>query len=59
MQRANRALRDELRDNDIPLWKLAHEIGVTECTIVRWLREELTGERLERIQAAMKNLIKG
>jgi hypothetical protein len=57
IQEANQELRQKLRVNGIPLWKVAREVGVTECTIVRWFREELSGERLKRVENAVNVLM--
>lgn len=55
----NDALKKTLRVNDIPLWKCALAVGVSEQTLIRWLRVELTGERKERVETAIKALTKG
>lgn len=56
--RANQELRKELRAYNIPLWKIGREVGRTEMTIIRWLREPLTGEHKELVEAAVAKLKK-
>ena len=38
---ANKIVRDELNSRGVRHWELAHELGVSEQTLVRWLRFEL------------------
>lgn len=40
----------------VPQWKIANEIGVSEITITRWLRQELTEERFRRLMAAVDKI---
>lgn len=42
---ANKIIRDELKARGVRHWELAHELGVSEQTLVRWLRFELSEER--------------
>ena len=42
---ANKIIRDELKARRVRHWELAHELGVSEQTLVRWLRFELDEER--------------
>jgi orotate phosphoribosyltransferase-like protein len=42
---ANKNIRDELKTRGVRHWELAHELGVSEQTLVRWLRFELDEER--------------
>ena len=54
MAKANKIVRDELKARGVRHWKLAHELGVSEQTLVRWLRFELSEDRqldmLEKIE---------
>ena len=56
---ANKEIRQTLWEHKIPLWRVASLIGVAEVTLCRWLRTELTGERLRRVQAAIDALTQG
>ena len=42
---ANKIIREELKERGVRHWELAHELGVSEQTLVRWLRFELSEER--------------
>ena len=42
---ANLIIREELKARGVRHWELAHELGVSEQTLVRWLRFELSEER--------------
>lgn len=55
----NESIKKELRANNIPLWRCALAAGISEQTLIRWLRVELHGERRERVEAAVKMLLEG
>lgn len=38
---ANKIIREELKEKKVRHWELAHELGISEQTLVRWLRFEL------------------
>ena len=42
---ANRIIREELKTRGVRHWELAHELGISEQTLVRWLRFELSEDR--------------
>ena len=42
---ANKIIRDELKARGVRHWELAHELGISEQTLVRWLRFELSDDR--------------
>ena len=42
---ANKIIREELKERGVRHWELAHELGVSEQTLVRWLRFELSEDR--------------
>ena len=58
MAKANKIVRDELKEREVCHWELAHELGVSEQTLVRWLRFELSEDKqldmLERIEEIAK-----
>ena len=37
-------------------WQLARRIGISPSTLCVWMREELTGERLEQVENAIEKL---
>ena len=45
MNMANKIVREELKSRGVRHWELAHELGVSEQTLVRWLRFELDEDR--------------
>ena len=40
----------------IPLWKIAQMVGISEPTLTRWLRVELSQEKKVRILQAIEQL---
>lgn len=54
----NEEIKRELRANQIPQWRLAQKIGVSEQTLIRWLRERLSAERKEKIEKALVDLLR-
>ncbi len=58
MATANTIIREELKERGERHWELAHERGVSEQTLVRWLRFELSEDKqmdmLEKIEAIAK-----
>ena len=55
---ANKIVREELKSRGVRHWELAHELGVSEQTLVRWLRFELDEDRqldmLMKVEAIAK-----
>ena len=55
---ANKIVREELQQRSVRHWELAHALGVSEQTLVRWLRFELSEDKqidmLEKIEAIVK-----
>ena len=58
MAKANAIIRDELKTKGVRHWELAHKLGVSEQTLVRWLRFEIDEDKqfdmLEKIEAIAK-----
>lgn len=58
MAKANKIIREELKTRGVRHWELAHELGISEQTLVRWLRFELCEDKqldmLEKIKAIAK-----
>ena len=58
MAKANKIIRDELKARGGRHWELAHELGISEQTLVRWLRFELCEDKqfdmLEKIEEIAK-----
>ena len=41
----NKDLRDEMRIANVRQWEVADAIGISEMTMVKWLRKELDAEK--------------
>ena len=48
---ANESLRAELRNKGLMLWQLADLLGISEASVTRMLRHELTPEKAASIMA--------
>ncbi len=59
MNMANKIVRDELKSRGVRHWELAHELGVSEQTLVRWLRfvldEDKQLDMLTKIETIAKH----
>ena len=53
----NERIKRTLRTNAIPQWRLAQDAGISEQTLIRWLREPLDGERKAAVETALKELL--
>ncbi len=52
----NQDVRKAAKSAGVPLWKVAAAIGVSEPTIIRWLRVPLQEEKEARILSAIASL---
>ncbi len=52
-------IKSTLKQSLIPQWKLAKKLGVSENTVNRWLRDDLTEEKEKMILVAIEDLKKG
>lgn len=56
--KANLEIREMAKNVGVKLWQIAERLGISEPTIVRWLRVPLSPERekmvIEAIQAIAK-----
>lgn len=57
MKKANLDIRQELKDANIPLWRLAIKQGCNEVTMVRRLRLELPDDDKASIRNQIKEII--
>lgn len=53
---SNREIRITILAHGLRNWQVAKAMGIHEVTLSRWLREELTPERRERVLAAVRSL---
>lgn len=52
----NDMIRLKARNKRIPLWEIAERIGISEATISRWMRVQLSEEKESRILKAMEEI---
>lgn len=55
---ANKQLRNYMKQNNVPYWRLAVAFGVTEQTIIRWLRTELSQTQTDVFMSKVNQIIK-
>ena len=58
MSYANQKIKDAAKKAKLYQWEIALENGVSEPTLVRWLRTPLPAEKEERILVAIEKLAK-
>lgn len=51
----NDDIKKRIKDSDMHQYQVADLIGVSETTLVRWLRYELTPEKRQMILSAIEN----
>lgn len=56
MKKANEPVRTAARVAGVPLWAVANRIGVSEPTLLRWLRIPLSEEKEKDIMEAISEL---
>lgn len=54
--KANEHIRDAAKKAGVHLWEVAAAIGVSDPTLVRWMRFPLTKEKEARIMEAISAL---
>ena len=57
--KANSEIRNKAKNSNIKHWQIAAKLGVSEQTVMRWLRVPLPKEREDKILAAIEALEKG
>lgn len=55
----NEKVRRAARIADVPLWRVAQQAGISEATIMRWLRVPLSAERERQLLEAIDKLAGG
>lgn len=51
--KANQEVREALQNKGMKQWELADLLGVSEFTLARWLRKELTEDKKELLLKAI------
>lgn len=54
---ANEEIRAKMRFHSVSQWQVAEKIGVAEQTVLRWLRTPLPPDRLQKVTAAIDEII--
>lgn len=52
----NKDLRDEMRIANVRQWEVAEAIGISEMTMVKWLRRELSDSKKELIREGISKV---
>lgn len=52
----NTEIRQEIKKHRLRNYEVAREIGISEFTFSRWLRDEMNAERRERVKRAIEKL---
>lgn len=59
MKKANETIRATAKAQGIPLWRVAVQMGISEPTLIRWLRVPLVPEREAAILEAIESIARG
>lgn len=51
--KANQEIREALQNKGMKQWELANMLGISEFTLTRWLRKELTEDKKELLLKAI------
>lgn len=54
----NEKLRNQAKEAGVRLWQIGDELGVSEMTIVRWLRKPLSEDKETQIQTAIQRIVR-
>lgn len=54
----NQDLKDEMRIAGVRQWEVAEAIGVSEMTLVKWMRFELPEDKRQRVLQAIEQIKK-
>ena len=52
--RANEEIKALLKSKGLFYWQVAEQLGVSESTLLRWMRTEFTADRKAKIEAAIE-----
>lgn len=55
---ANKSIRELIERRGVKHWQVALKLGVSEQTLVRWLRVPLTPEKEDSIRVAVDDIAK-
>lgn len=52
----NQEIINKAKIKGIPQWRIAEEMGISEMTLVRWLRYPLEGDKKDKYLDAVENI---
>ena len=52
----NQEIKNKVKENGLFMWQIADEIGISEPTLVRWMRYPLSAEKRASVMDAIKHL---
>mgnify|MGYP000029590024 FL=1 len=55
----NEELKQKIKESNLYQWQVANAVGVSEMTLIRWLRTPITKEHAEQVNAAIEFLKAG
>ena len=58
MKKANKEIREKLERYRIRQCEVADQLGITEFTLCRWLRQELKPDRKVKVEAAINEIVR-
>ena len=56
--KANQTIRDAAKMNGVKHWQIAEYLGISEPTIMRWLRTPLSAEKEKAVMEAIEEIAK-
>lgn len=56
--KANQSIREQARKMGVKHWQIAEHLGISEPTIMRWLRVPLSSEKEQMIMDAIREIAK-
>lgn len=56
---ANNEIRQKMQMNGVSIWEIARALNLSELTIYRWFRADLTPDRQRMVEEALNAIIEG
>ena len=56
--KANKKIREAMKNKGVRQWQVALRLGVSDQTLIRWLRVPLTADKEAAVLAAVEELSK-
>lgn len=54
--KANQTVREEAKKKGVKLWQIAEHLGISEPTMTRWMRTELSAQKENMILNAIDKI---